>query len=63
MTTCFADWTIRNAENANLCQLTDWLCWNDPNGCYTDGDTNSEGLPTLDWSAALALVIHQINNA
>jgi hypothetical protein len=25
-----------NPDTATRAQLIEWLCWNDPNGCYTD---------------------------
>ena len=37
-----------------------WLCWNDPNGCYTDADTASEGLAPLTLSEARELYLAQV---
>ena len=28
-------------------QIIEWLCWNDPNGCYTDRDSEAEGYSRL----------------
>jgi len=63
MSACFADWTVRDAESAHLCQLFDWLCWNDSDGCYHAADRIAEGLPTLNWADAFGFVANQINNA
>jgi len=39
-----------------------WLCWNDPNGCYTDADAAAEGFDPLTADDARALVRDQIND-
>jgi len=33
-------------------QVIDWLCWNDPNGCYTDEDAEAEGYEPLSLEEA-----------
>ena len=37
-----------------------WLCWNDPNGCYTDEDSEAEGLPRLTLNSAKRTMARQI---
>lgn len=41
-------------------QIIDWLCWNDPNGTYTDGDCATEGIAITTLERAKECIRHQI---
>lgn len=41
-------------ERGTRRQIIDWLVWNDPNGIYTDRDSQAEGYPPLTIAAARA---------
>lgn len=41
-------------------QLIAWLCWNDPNGVYTDKDSENDGLPPITLAEAREIAIKQI---
>ncbi|MCE9555406.1 MAG: hypothetical protein K8T91_18810 [Planctomycetes bacterium] len=41
-------------------EIIEWLCWNDPNGCYTDKDSSAEGYPPLTRERAQAIMRRQV---
>ena len=43
--------------------LMRWLCWNDPNGCYTDEDCDTEDVPRLTVEMGCNLIKEQLNHA
>jgi len=48
-------------ESKTRGELISWLCWNDPNGCYTDEECDAEGIPRLTVETAKTLIVDQIN--
>lgn len=42
-------------------QIIAWLCWNDPNGTYTDHDSAAEGCSALTRERAAEIMRSQIN--
>jgi hypothetical protein len=42
-------------------ELIDWLCWNDPNGIYTDEDSIREGIDVLSFEQAYEFYLNQKN--
>lgn len=40
-------------------QLIAWLCMNDPNGIYSDSDSELEGMNPLTYEEALELYLNQ----
>lgn len=53
--------TVKQAAQLTREQLIDWLVWNDGNGCYSDQDSESEGLMPLTLESARLLVVKAIN--
>lgn len=47
-------------RNGSRDEIIRWLCWNDPNGCYSDDDSKSEGLPILSLGQAQGIMQNQI---
>ena len=41
-------------------EIINWLCWNDPNGCYSDEDSRAEGYPLLSLEQAKQIMTEQI---
>lgn len=41
-------------------QIIEWLCWNDPNGCYTDDDSASEGYSPLTLAQVRHIMDEQV---
>ena len=39
-----------------------WLQWNDPNGCYSDDDSDAEDLPRLSISELKAAMKKQLED-
>ena len=46
----------------NRDRLIAWLEWNDPNGCYSDHDSDAEDLPRLSISELKAALKKQLEN-
>lgn len=44
---------VANLESRE--SVINWLCWNDPNGDYTDEASDREGLPRLTLEEAVEL--------
>lgn len=42
-------------------QIIAWLCWNDPNGTYTDRDSLAEGMRTIVLEEARQIMRDQVN--
>lgn len=40
--------------------VIDWLCWHDPNGCYTDEDCEREGCDPLTLDEAREIMTNQL---
>ena len=40
--------------------IIDWLVWNDPNGVYTDEDSDIQGMPRLTLESAKTIMARQI---
>lgn len=43
-------------------ELLAWLCWNDPNGCYTDADSIAEGYEPLSLESEKAIMREQVDH-
>lgn len=41
--------------------IIDWLCWNDPNGTYTDRDSIAEGMKRMTLEEACRIMLDQIS--
>lgn len=50
------DW-IKNATREDM---IDWLCANDPNGCYTDSDCETECIEPLTLVGAVSLILLEL---
>ena len=48
-------------DNGTRDDIIAWLCWNDANGCYTDTDSDLEGLPRLTLDDAREIMSRQID--
>lgn len=53
------DTTIEDLERFNRDQLIAWLRWNDPNGIYTDEDSEREGFDPITLDEAKEIAIRQ----
>ena len=47
-------------EAADRHAIIAWLCWNDHDGCYTDEDSEAEGLPPMPVDLAQAIMRRQM---
>jgi len=48
-------------EHGTRADVIEWLCWNDPDGCYTDADNDLEQLPHLTLEQARDIMRGQID--
>jgi len=48
-------------DNMTRDEMIQWLCWNDPNGCYTDEECDAEDIPRLTVHMAKIIITVQIN--
>lgn len=54
----FQEWLIREGTRE---QIIVWLCWNDPNGVYTDDDSQAEGYHPLTRERAAEIMSRQVS--
>ena len=47
-------------RNGSRDEIIHWLCWNDPNGCYSDAEAKAEGIPKLTLGEAKEIMQNQI---
>ena len=52
--------TAQIAHTMDRAGLIDWLCWNNPDGKYSDVDSMAEYKNTLSRNDALALVLREL---
>jgi len=52
---------ILDLDNMTRYEMINWLCWNDPNGCYADDECDAEGIPRLTVEIAKEIIVDQIN--
>lgn len=55
--------TITDAQAMSREHVIDWLCWNDPNGCYSDDQCAAEGMDPNETDELLDMMIQQIRDS
>lgn len=50
-------------QNGTLEEVTAWLVWNDPNGCYTPEDCEAEDMEPMTLEGAREIMTMQIEEA
>jgi hypothetical protein len=51
--------TIEDLKTYSREELISWLCWNDPNGIYTDDASEIDGFPPITLEEALEIAVRQ----
>lgn len=55
----FQNLTEEDINSMTREQAIEWLCWNDPNGIYTDEQSKAEGLPPITLREAKVIIKNQ----
>ena len=55
----FQNLTEEDINSMTREQAIKWLCWNDPNGIYTDEDSEAEGLQPITLQEAKIIIKRQ----
>ena len=56
-----AQYQIRLIEQGAREQIVRWLCWNDPNGTYSDRDSEIDGMKAMTLDEARQIMANQIS--
>lgn len=55
----FQNLTEEDINSMTREQAIEWLCWNDPNGIYSDDDSRAEGYPPITEEEAIEIICRQ----